>query len=81
MTEKTLKVTVTKKSGDKTVKCESVALKKHPLYKKYVKKHTFYIVHDEDNSANIGDTIFIKESKPISSTKRWTICKNEKSKN
>ena len=78
MTEKALKVTVVKKSGDKTIKCEAVALKKHPIYKKYIKSHSFYMVHDENNTAKVGDVIFIKESKPISKKKNWVICKGEK---
>jgi small subunit ribosomal protein S17 len=77
MTEKALKVTVVKKSGDKTVKCEAVTLKKHPIYKKYIKSHSFYLVHDEKNTAKVGDEIFIRESKPISKKKNWIIVEGE----
>jgi small subunit ribosomal protein S17 len=78
MSLKTLKVTVVKKSGDKTVKGRFVRLKQHPIYKKYLKSYSYYMIHDEDNSAKVGDEILIKESKPISKLKNWIICKEEK---
>lgn len=45
----------------------------HPIYKKYFKMSKKMVAHDETNDANQGDTVRIKESRPISKTKRWTL--------
>jgi small subunit ribosomal protein S17 len=46
---------------------------KHPIYKKYFKKTTKFMAHDEKNEASIGDLVKIMESRPISSRKRWRL--------
>lgn len=46
---------------------------KHPIYKKYFKKTTKFMAHDEKNEASIGDTVKIIETRPISSRKRWRL--------
>lgn len=46
---------------------------KHPVYGKYVKRTKNYHVHDEDNTCAIGDTVEIKECRPLSKTKSWTL--------
>lgn len=46
---------------------------KHPVYGKYVKRTKNYHVHDEDNSCTIGDTVQIKECRPLSKMKSWTL--------
>lgn len=48
---------------------------KHPLYKKYIRRSSKYLVHDEKNKCRIGDVVLIKESKPISKLKRWYVAK------
>ncbi len=48
---------------------------KHPVYGKYVKRTKKYHVHDEDNTCTIGDTVQIKECRPLSKTKSWTLDK------
>lgn len=75
---KTVKVTVIKKSGDKTYKGQSVSLEKHPKYDKYVKVYKSYFIHDEDNALKEGEEVMIKESKPLSKLKRWTVVREEK---
>jgi small subunit ribosomal protein S17 len=53
----------------------------HPLYKKTVRKHKKFKVHDELNEAKIGDTVQIKEHRPISKDKTWILTRIlEKSK-
>ena len=42
-------------------------------YKKYVEKSSRYKAHDEENACKIGDTVEIRESKPISRDKRWVV--------
>jgi small subunit ribosomal protein S17 len=45
----------------------------HPLYKKYFKKTTKFVAHDEKNDAKTGDTVRIMETRPLSKTKRWRL--------
>lgn len=44
---------------------------KHPKYGKFVKKSTKFMAHDEKNEANIGDTVRIMETRPLSKNKCW----------
>lgn len=46
---------------------------KHPLYKKYVKKTSKFMAHDEQNDSHIGDTVVIMETRPLSKNKRWRL--------
>ncbi len=46
---------------------------KHPIYKKYVKKTTKFTAHDEKNECNIGDTVRIMETRPLSKNKCWRL--------
>lgn len=55
-----------------TVKIDT--LKRHPLYKKRVKKSRKYLVHDPVGVA-VNDTVIFKETKPISRRKHWQIVK------
>ena len=56
---------------DKTI---TVAIERkvaHPLYKKYFKKTTKLMAHDEKKECNIGDKVRIMETRPLSANKRW----------
>jgi len=46
---------------------------KHPIYGKFVNKTSKFYAHDEKNSCNIGDTVKIMETRPISKQKRWRL--------
>lgn len=46
---------------------------KHPKYGKIIKKHSKVHAHDEDGRSKIGDTVKIKESRPLSKTKSWVL--------
>jgi small subunit ribosomal protein S17 len=46
---------------------------KHPKYGKFVKKTSTFMAHDETNDCNIGDTVRIMESRPISKNKCWRL--------
>lgn len=48
---------------------------KHPVYGKYVRRSKKYHVHDQDNVLNIGDMVQIRECRPMSKTKSWTLDK------
>ncbi|RMA92445.1 30S ribosomal protein S17 [Hydrogenothermus marinus] len=45
----------------------------HPLYGKRIKKSKRYYAHDPENKAKIGDVVRIRESRPLSKLKRWTL--------
>lgn len=60
---------------NKTAVVEVVRQFKHPLYGKIVRKTKKYKVHDENNEANMGDTVQIEEHIPVSKTKRWKLSK------
>lgn len=46
---------------------------RHPMYGKYVKKSKKFLAHDEKNDCNIGDTVKIMETRPLSKKKRWRL--------
>jgi len=58
---------------NKTISVLIFRMVKHPKYGKYIKKSSVFKVHDEKNAANIGDTVRIYETRPLSKTKRWTL--------
>ncbi|MAT57986.1 MAG: 30S ribosomal protein S17 [Melioribacteraceae bacterium] len=45
----------------------------HPLYRKYFKKTTKLMVHDEKNECSVGDKVKIMETRPISKNKKWRL--------
>ncbi len=45
----------------------------HPQYRKTIRAHKKYMAHDESNDCNIGDTVRIIESRPLSRRKRWAL--------
>lgn len=58
---------------DKTISVRVERTTKHPKYKKYVRTHTKYLAHDEENVANVGDTVRMTECRPLSKSKRWRL--------
>ena len=44
---------------------------KHPIYGKFVNKTSRFMAHDEENTCNVGDTVKISETRPLSKSKRW----------
>jgi len=58
---------------DKTVTVAVKWKEKHPIYGKFVNKTKKFHVHDEKNECNIGDTVRIMETRPLSKTKRWRL--------
>ncbi|MBN1651343.1 MAG: 30S ribosomal protein S17 [Bacteroidales bacterium] len=46
---------------------------KHPIYGKFVKRTKKFIAHDDNNDCNIGDTVKIAETRPLSKNKRWRL--------
>ncbi len=60
---------------DKTVVVLVSRLIKHPVYKKYIRRRAKFMAHDEQNTARMGDTVEIIESRPLSKFKRWRLTK------
>ena len=46
---------------------------KHPIYGKFVNKTSSLVAHDQENTCNIGDTVRISETRPLSKTKNWRL--------
>ena len=46
---------------------------KHAMYGKFIRKTTKFTAHDENNDCNIGDTVKIMETRPLSKNKRWRL--------
>jgi small subunit ribosomal protein S17 len=58
---------------DKTVVVSVERLRRHPIYKRVVRLSSKFKAHDQENTAKVGDTVRIEESKPLSREKRWTV--------
>lgn len=58
---------------DKTIVVMVVRKVPTPLYRKYVKRITKLFAHDEANKCQIGDTVMIKQSRPLSRKKTWVL--------
>ncbi|MDQ3796713.1 MAG: 30S ribosomal protein S17 [Pseudomonadota bacterium] len=62
--------------GDKRDKTVTVLIErqvKHPLYGKYMRRSSKLHVHDEHNQCKAGDTVSIRQCRPLSKTKAWTL--------
>ena len=58
---------------DKTVVVAVETPKRHPLYKKTIKRTVRYKAHDENNKCELGDIVRIVETRPLSREKRWRV--------
>ncbi len=77
MSERNLRKTrVGKVVSDKMDKTVVVAIQdnvRHPLYKKIIKRTVKLKAHDENNACNIGDSVMVMETRPLSKDKRWRV--------
>jgi len=62
---------VTSNRMEKSIVVSEVKRVKHPMYGKFVLKTKKYVAHDEENNCNVGDTVKIMETRPISKSKCW----------
>jgi len=70
------KVRIGKVVSSKMNKSITVAIERrlmHPIYKKYFKKTTKFMAHDEKNVAKTGDVVKIMETRPLSARKKWRL--------
>ncbi len=58
---------------DKTIVIAVNRKMKHPIYGKFVKKTAKFMAHDEENTCNVGDTVRIMETRPLSKNKTWRL--------
>ncbi|MDH3419352.1 MAG: 30S ribosomal protein S17 [Gammaproteobacteria bacterium] len=58
---------------DKGVSVAIERLVRHPVYRKYIRRTTKVLAHDEDNACKEGDTVAIVECRPISKRKSWRV--------
>ena len=72
---KVRKGVVASKMGAKSVVVAVSYRERHPVYGKIVTRTKKYHVHDEADTAKVGDTVTIMETRPLSATKRWRIVK------
>ena len=73
MPKKILTGKVIKNKADKTITVLIERKYQHPLYNKIIKSRKKYQAHDENNKFNVGDTVSIQESKPISKLKKFKV--------
>lgn len=64
---------VTSNRMDKSIVVMVKRKVKHPIYGKFVNKSSKFMAHDEENTANQGDTVKISETRPMSKNKRWRL--------
>lgn len=64
---------VTSNKMEKSIVVSEVKRVKHPMYGKFVLRTKKYVAHDETNDCNIGDTVKIMETRPMSKTKCWRL--------
>ncbi|NBV77449.1 30S ribosomal protein S17 [bacterium] len=72
---KTLTGTVVKTAMKDTATVAVVRFVKHPKVKKYIKRTKKFLVHDVGNTAQVGDKVTIRETRPISKLKRFILVK------
>jgi small subunit ribosomal protein S17 len=68
--------TVVSNSGNKTVVVRVERRLMHPIYKKFVNRSKKFAAHDETNVCKVGDVVRIRESRPLSKTKRFEVIEN-----
>ncbi|MHB2265301.1 30S ribosomal protein S17 [Aliihoeflea sp. PC F10.4] len=76
MPKRIMQGTVVSDKNDKTVVVKIERRFTHPVMKKTVRQTKRYKAHDENNTAKVGDFVFIQESAPISKDKKWVVIEN-----
>jgi len=71
--KRVLEGVVLSNKAEKTVVVQVERKYLHPQYRKTIRSHKKYMAHDEANECNIGDTVRIVESRPLSARKRWAL--------
>ena len=77
MPRRVLQGTVVSDKNNKTVIVSVERRVMHPVYKKFIRRSKRYAAHDEANVHKIGDTVFIRECRPISKSKHWEVVSSD----
>jgi len=77
MPRRELQGVVVSDAAEKTVVVRVDRRVQHPVYKKYVTRSKKFMAHDEANRFKIGDTVRIRECRPLSKRKRWEVVTDE----
>jgi len=72
-TQKTRQGVVVSDRADKTITVRIDVARRHRKYQKIVRTSSTLHAHDERNDAHIGDTVIVREARPLSRTKRWRL--------
>ena len=70
---RTIEGVVVSDKMDKTVVVRVERLVRDPRYKKYVRRYSRFMAHDEENACGVGDRVRIIEHRPLSKRKRWKV--------
>ncbi|MEM7023389.1 MAG: 30S ribosomal protein S17 [Pseudomonadota bacterium] len=73
MPRRVLQGVVVSDKADKTIVVRVDRRVQHPLYKKYITRSKRYAAHDEANQCKVGETVRIRECRPISKSKCWEV--------
>ena len=77
-TRRTVQGVVISNKNDKTITVLVETHRKHSKYGKRVKYRKKFYAHDENNEANVGDTVTVMETRKLSATKRWRLVSIDK---
>ncbi len=75
MAKKVLNGIVVSNKMDKTIVVLVERKVKHPLYGKYLRRFSKMYAHDSENACHVGDLVLIKQCRPLSKTKHWSLIK------
>ena len=73
MPKRILQGVIVSDKQDKTIVVRVERRYMHPIYKKFIRRSKKYHAHDPANAGKVGDTVRIRECRPISKTKRWEL--------
>ena len=78
--KQTIRGRVVSDKMDKTVVVSVESNRRHPIYKKLIRREKKYLAHDEGNACHVGDWVEIVESRPLSARKRWRVVSRTESR-
>ena len=77
MPKRILQGVVVSDKQDKTIVVRVERRLMHPIYKKFIRRSKKYAAHDENNTCKTGDTVRIRECRPISKNKTWELVSDQ----
>ena len=77
MPKRTLQGIAISDKADKTITVRVERRVPHPLYRKIIRRSKKFAAHDPDNKCKVGETVRIRECRPISKSKNWEVIFDE----